>query len=307
MGERFRGLNHREGVLIWGAEGVGEFSPFEDYDDQESAAWLAAALEAADVPFPAPLRSAVAVNCTVPAVSAERAATIVQGGHGCRTAKVKVAERGQTLDDDVARVGAVRDALGPEGRVRVDANGAWSVREAVEAIGELSAFDLEYVEQPAASVEELLQVRRLVDVPIAADESIRRSDDPMRVKLLAAADIAVLKVQPLGGARACLELAESIALPVVVSSALESSVGIGFGVALAAALPDLPYACGLATTSMFTEDVTRSPMRAVGGQLPARRVQPDDGLLAAATPGAAVLAHWRARLARCHAVLQERM
>jgi O-succinylbenzoate synthase len=219
---------------------------------------------------------------------------------------VKVAERGQTLADDVARVAAVRAVLGPGGRVRVDANGGWSVRDAVAAISELRGFDLEYVEQPVATVEELREVRRLVDVPVAADESIRRSGDPMRVKLLEAADIAVLKVQPLGGARACLELAESVALPVVVSSALESSVGIGFGVALAAALPSLPYACGLATTSMLTHDVTRSPLSAEEGHLPVRRVLPDDDLVAAATPDESVTARWLARLQRCAGVLQER-
>jgi O-succinylbenzoate synthase len=306
MGVRFRGVQRREGVLIWGAAGVGEFSPFDDYDDDESATWLAAALEAADEPYPAPVRTAVEVNCTVPAVDAERAAATVRAGHGCRTAKVKVAEPGQTLDDDVARVSAVRDALGPAGRVRIDANGMWSVAQAVDAISELAAFDLEYVEQPSATVAELQQVRRRVDVPIAADESIRRSGDPLRVKLLDAADIAVLKVQPLGGVRACLEMAEVLGLPVVVSSALESSVGIGSGVALAAALPGLPYACGLATTSMLTSDVATSPLTPVDGHLPVRRVEPDDALVAAATPSPSVVARWTARLARCDAVLRER-
>jgi O-succinylbenzoate synthase len=306
MNVRFRGVVHREGVLVWGDAGVGEFSPFEEYSDDESASWLAAALEAADEPYPEPVRTAVAVNCTVAAVDAERAAATVRAAHGCRTAKVKVAERGQTLADDVARVGAVRDALGPDGRVRVDANGMWSVRAAVEAIAALSAFGLEYVEQPVATVEQLREVRRLVDVPIAADESIRRSGDPMRVKLLEAADIAVLKVQPLGGARACLALAEAVGLPVVVSSALESSVGIGYGVAVAAALPSLPYACGLATTSMLTRDLTRSPLAPVRGQLAVRRVTPDEDLLAAAVPVDAVTARWLARLERCAAVLQGR-
>jgi o-succinylbenzoate synthase len=306
MGVRFRGVDRREGVLIWGPAGVGEFSPFAEYGDTESAAWLAAALEAADTDYPPPVRSTVAVNCTVPAVDPVRAAAIVNGGHGCRTAKVKVAEQGQTLADDVARVAAVRDAIGPDGRVRVDANGMWSVGEAVEAIRELSSFDLEYVEQPSATVEELQQVRRGVDVPIAADESIRRSGDPMRVRLLEAADIAVLKVQPLGGVRACLALAEAVGLPVVVSSALESSVGIGSGVALAAALPSLPYACGLATASMLTRDVTGSPMTPVDGTLSARRVLPDDDLLDAAGPEPSIAAGWFARLDRCAALLGKR-
>jgi O-succinylbenzoate synthase len=306
MTMRFRGVQRREGVLIWGPAGVGEFSPFEDYDDEEAASWLAAALEAADEPYPVAVRSAVPVNCTIPAVGPTQAAAIVHASAGCRTAKVKVAEKGESIDHDVERVAAVRDALGSSGRVRVDANGGWSVAAAVDAIGELSSYDLEYVEQPVASVEELAEVRRRVDVPIAADESIRRSSDPLRVKALDAADIAVLKVQPLGGVRACLQLAETVRLPVVVSSALESSIGIAGGVALAAALPNLPYACGLATASMFSADVVAQPMRVLDGELAVGRVEPDDVHLRAATPDAPVVDRWLHRLARCEAVLQSR-
>ncbi len=306
MRVRFRGVDRREGVLVWGDAGVGEFSPFEDYDDDESASWLAAALEAADAELPAPVRLSVAVNCTVPAVDPATAVAVVRAGHGCHTAKVKVAEPGQTLDDDIARVAAVRDALGRTGRVRVDANGGWSVERAVEAIARLAEFDLEYVEQPVATVEGLAQVRRRVAVPIAADESIRRSSDPMRVLLLEAADVAVLKVQPLGGVRACLDLADELSIPVVVSSALESSVGIAAGVALAAALPDLPYDCGLATASMLTGDLTSTPMTPVDGRLAVRRVGPDEELVAAARPDDGTVRHWLDRLSRCHDVLLER-
>ncbi len=306
MNVRFRGVDHREGVLIHGAAGVGEFSPFWDYDVKESASWLAAALEAADTGFPNPVRDSVPVNCTVPAVSPEQAIAIVTDPHGCRTAKVKVAEPGQRLDDDLARVAAVRGALGREGKVRVDANGGWSVEQAAEAIGALMEFDLEYVEQPVASVEDLALVRRRVDVPIAADESIRRADDPHRVVELDAADIVVLKVQPLGGVRACLRLAEKLAIPVVVSSALESSVGIAAGVALAAALPELPYACGLATTSMLTRDLTDEPMTPIDGALTVRSTRADPGLIAAAQVDAATEQRWRERLAQCQQVLEDR-
>ncbi len=307
MKVRFRGVSHREGVLVYGAAGVGEFSPFWDYGVEESASWLAAALEAADQGFPAPLRDFVPVNCTVPAVSPDRAAAIVTGSHGCRTAKVKVAEPGQRLDDDLARVAAVRQALGPGGHVRVDANGGWTVSQAVEAIAKLAEFDLEYVEQPVASVEELALVRRQVDVPIAADESIRRAADPYRVKDLAAADIVVLKVQPLGGVSACLRLAEEIALPVVVSSALESSVGIAAGLALAAALPELPYACGLATAPMLTRDLTSDPLMPVDGRLAVRAVQPAAELVEAARADAAMARRWRDRLEQCQRVLDARI
>ena len=272
MNVRFRRVDHREGMLLHGAAGVGEFSPFWDYGIEESASWLAAALEAADAGFPPPLRDTVPVNCTVPAVSPERAVAIVTAPHGCTTAKVKVAEPGQSLADDIARVAAVRAAMGAAAHVRVDANGGWSVDQAVHAIGVLSEFDLEYVEQPTDTVAGLAAVRRRVSVPIAADESIRRAADPLRVARLGAADIAVLKVQPLGGVRSCLRLAEQIDLPVVVSSALESSVGIAAGVALAAALPELPYACGLATTSMFRRDLSSSPLIPVDGCLPVPRL-----------------------------------
>ena len=303
MTVRFRRVDRRQGVLVHGAAGVGEFSPFWDYDDDESAAWLAAALEAADEGFPPPLRDFVPVNCTVPAVGPEQAAALVRAPHGCRTAKVKVAEPGQTLEHDVARVAAVRDALGHDGRVRIDANGAWSVEEAVEAIRTLAQFELEYAEQPVATVEGMAAVRRRVDVLIAADESIRRAADPLRVKALGAADIAVLKVQPVGGVRACLRLAERIGMPVVVSSALESSVGITAGVALAAALPDLPYACGLATTSMLRADLVDDPWIPNDGRLAVRTAQPSPRRVAAARPDAETERRWLDRVERCSAVL----
>ena len=295
---RFRGITVREGVLLQGDAGWGEWSPFLEYDDATSRPWLACAREAADEGWPAPLRTQVPVNVTVPATDPARAHAIVTAG-GCRTAKVKVAERGQSLADDVARIEAVRDALGRDGLVRVDANGGWDVDGAVRAIALLdrAAGGLEYVEQPVASVEDLAVVRRRVDVPIAADESIRRAEDPYRVRDLEAADIAVLKVQPLGGVRACLRIAEDIGLPVVVSSAIESSVGIAAGVALAAALPELPHACGLATVQLLTDDVVTVPMLPVDGMLAVNRPQIDTVAVSrlAADPDRAD--HWRRRLA----------
>ena len=250
-----------------------------------------------------PLRATVPVNVTIPAVHPQRAHEIVLAG-GCATAKVKVAEPGQTLGDDLARVEAVRDALGPSGRVRVDANGGWDIDEAVAAIRLLDrvAGGLEYVEQPCANVEELAAVRRLVDVPIAADESIRRAADPYRVRDLEAADIAVLKVQPLGGVRACLRIAEDIGLPVVVSSALETSVGIAAGIALAAALPELPHACGLATVQLLTSDVAVHPLLPVGGELPVGVPLVDETALSGLAASPERIAHWEARLAEVRAV-----
>ncbi|TDC63289.1 O-succinylbenzoate synthase [Actinomadura sp. GC306] len=270
MRTRFRGLTRREGVLVRGPAGWGEFSPFPEYGPAECARWLAAAREAALEGWPAPVRDTVPVNVTIPAVGPERAHAMTKES-GCRTAKVKVAERGQSDADDLARVEAVRDAIGPHGRVRVDVNGAWDVDRAARMIRSLDRWELEYVEQPCATLEELALVRRRVDVPIAADESIRRAEDPLKVRAAGAADVAVLKVQPLGGVAAALRVAEACGLPVVVSSAVETSVGLAAGVALAAALPELPFACGLGTLSLLRGDVVDDPLVPVAGDVPVRR------------------------------------
>jgi O-succinylbenzoate synthase len=293
MRTRFRGIDVRNGVLVRGPAGWGEFSPFWDYDDAESRRWWNAAVESAVEGWPAPLRSSVPVNVTVPAVDAERAHGLVAAS-GCRTAKVKVAEPGQTPADDLARVEAVREALGPAGAIRVDANAAWDVDTAVARIRELDRVELEYVEQPCATLEELAVLRRRIEVRVAADEVVRRSADPLRVRLREACDVVVLKVQPLGGVRAALRVAEAHGLPCVVSSALESSIGIAAGVALAAALPELPFACGLATVALLADDVTGTPLLPVDGALPVVRPEPDrlDAVAADATTDA----RWRARL-----------
>ncbi|MEQ6903787.1 o-succinylbenzoate synthase [Nocardioides sp. YIM 152588] len=308
MRTRFRGITVREAAFVEGPAGWGEWSPFLEYPADVAEPWLACAEEAAAGDWPAPVRDRVPVNVTVPAVGPERALEIVAGS-GCRTAKVKVADPGQPLAEDEARVAAVRQALGPDGRIRVDANGAWSVEEAVTAIGVLdrAAGGLEYVEQPVTSVEDLALVRRRVDVPIAADESIRRAADPYRVRDLEAADVAVLKVQPLGGVRACLEIAERIGLPVVVSSALETSVGIAAGVALAAALPELPHACGLATVRLLTDDVAHHPLLPVGGALPVGAPAVDPAALDRLAAAPDRVAHWEARLAEVRALREDRV
>ena len=306
---RFRGIDTREGLIWRGSVGWAEWSPFLDYSAADSVRWLRAAMEAAEEGWPSPVRARVPVNCTIPAIGPELAHRLAASS-ACRTAKVKVGEMGQSLTDDLARVEAVRDALGPAGRVRVDANGAWDIETAATALRELSRFDLEYAEQPCASIEELAQLRlRLaragVDVPIAADESIRRSEDPYRVVELGAADIAVLKVQPLGGVRACLQIAERIGLPVVVSSALETSVGIRAGLALAAALPELPYACGLNTVALLTDDVAEPPLLAAGGELTVGDLGVDRARLSALRATNQVTESWQARLVQTEALLAE--
>jgi o-succinylbenzoate synthase len=296
---RFRGLTRRQGTVWRGASGWAEWSPFLDYSGPELVPWLRAAREAAEVGWPTPVRSRIPLNCTVPAVGPDAAREIVEAS-GCATAKVKVAEPGQQLADDLDRVAAVRDTLGPAGRVRIDANGAWDVDTALAAIRRLAGFELEYVEQPCASVEELADLRRRIsraglDVPVAADESIRRAGDPLRVARLGAADIAVLKVQPLGGVRACLEVAERIGLPVVVSSALETSIGIRAGVALAAALPELPYACGLNTVALLADDLATVPLVADRGALPVAELEVDETALRRCSAPEPARSFWQAR------------
>ncbi len=307
MTVRFRGVDVREAVLLEGPEGWTEFSPFAEYDDEEAATWLAAAIDFGWSLQPAPLRSEICVNATVPAVPAAEVADMLARFDGCRTVKVKVAERGQRLADDVARVRAVREALGPEGRIRIDANGAWNLDEAEHALHALAEFDLEYVEQPCAILDELAELRRRVrymGIPIAADESVRKAADPLAVARAGAADLLIVKTQPLGGVRRALEIVAEAGLPAVVSSALETSVGLAMGAALAAALPGLEEDCGLGTASLLAADVTSTPLRAHAGLLPVRRIVPDrvDEVAASADREA----WWLARLTRCHAVLAAR-
>jgi o-succinylbenzoate synthase len=304
---RFRGIDSREALLLEGPQGFTEFSPFTEYDDAEAAHWLAAAIDFGWRQAPPALRDSITVNATLPAVAPDRVDAVLDAFGGCRTVKVKVAEPGQTLADDVARVAAVRDRLGPEGRIRIDANGAWNIDEAEHAVHALARFDLEYVEQPCASVDELAELRQRVKymgIPIAADESVRKAADPLAVARAGAADVLVVKVQPLGGVHAALAIAHTAALPVVVSSALDTAVGIGMGLQLAASLPGLEFDCGLATSALFVDDVTDDRPLPVNGQLPVRRYAPTARLLQqhAATPERSEW--WLARLRRCYALLE---
>src|SRR4051812_4451317 len=290
-------------MLVEGPAGWGEFCPFIEYDDAECVPWLAAAVEAAQEGWPAPVRDRVPVNAIVPAVSPEDAYALVRAS-GCGAAKVKVADAPGALAADVERVAAVRDALGPGGAVRVDANAAWEVDEAVTAIRALdcAAGGLEYVEQPCPTVAELAAVRRRVDVRIAADESIRRAEDPLRVAVAEAADVAVLKCAPLGGVRRALAVAEACGLPCVVSSALQTSVGLAAEIALAGALPELPFACGLGTGALFTRDVVERPLVPVNGWLPVARRAPVPVPDPAWAAPADRVAWWSARHARVRAL-----
>ncbi|HZX98712.1 MAG TPA: o-succinylbenzoate synthase [Dermatophilaceae bacterium] len=306
MRVRFRGVTVREAALIRGPEGWGEFAPFPEYDDAESSRWLAAAIEAGWVGWPDPVREAIPVNATVPAVAAHEVAGVLQRYDGCTTAKVKVAERGQLLRDDLDRVSEVRDVMGPGARIRVDANGGWTVSEAVDALRRLAAYGLEYAEQPCAGVEELASLRialarQGIDVLVAADESIRRASDPMRVVREGAADVIVVKVAPLGGVRSALAIAQECGLPTVVSSALDTSVGIRAGLALAAALPELPFACGLSTVELMAGDVTNDSLVPQAGSIALRDLMVDPALLDRWQAPADRQRWWRERVIRCHA------
>ncbi|MGB0971020.1 MAG: o-succinylbenzoate synthase [Mycobacterium sp.] len=300
MRVRFRGITTREVALIDGPAGWGEFGAFLEYQPDEAAHWLSAGIEAAYRAQPEVRRDRIPINATVPAVAADAVAEVLAHFPGARTAKVKVAEPGQPLADDVARVNAVR-TLVPN--VRVDANGGWSVEDAVNAAHALTADGpLEYVEQPCKSVAELAEVRRRVDVPVAADESIRKAEDPLHVVRSGAADIAVLKVAPLGGVQAILTVAGQIDIPAVVSSALDSAVGIGAGLIAAGCLPELPYACGLGTGSLFVEDVVE-PVRPLDGYLPVAAATPSLARLAALAAPPERRQWWIERVRTCFPLL----
>jgi O-succinylbenzoate synthase len=279
MRHRFRRIDHREAVLIKGPTGWGEFSPFPDYPPQVTTRWLAAALEAACSTLPDPGRPMVPINVTVPAVSPDVAVGLVLES-GAGTAKVKVGEPGQTPAEDEERLAAVRGAMGPSGKIRIDVNATWDLDTATERISALSRFDLEYVEQPVATLEEMVELKKRIDVPLAADELVRLRPDPLEVAEMGAADVLVVKAQPLGGVTRTLDLAARAGIPVVVSSALETSIGIYSGLLVASLLPTLPYACGLGTVALIEGDPTREPLVSMNGELEVRRPEPDPELLA---------------------------
>ena len=278
MRQRFRRVDHREAVLVKGPRGWGEFSPFPDYPPEVTTRWLAAALELACGELPEPGRRTIPVNVTIPAVDPDTAVALVLES-GASTAKVKIGDPGDSADDDIARVRAVRDCLGPGGKVRVDVNAGWDLETAVDRLEQLAEFDLQYVEQPVETVAEMKQLRSRVSVPIAADEVVRQSPYPLRVIEEGAADVLILKVQPMGGVARVLDLAGRSSIPVVISSALETSVGIYGGLLAASLLAELPYACGLGTVALIEGDPTLAPLVPRDGELEVRRPEPDPGLL----------------------------
>jgi O-succinylbenzoate synthase len=318
LSRRFRGTQLREGVLLRVGDGWGEWAPFPEYDDLAASRWLAAALEQARGDWPDPVRAAVPVNAIVPALPADDAGQLVLDAvavDGCTTIKVKVAEPGQDFAEDVVRVAAVRRALddagAAAGRIRVDVNGAWTVDDAAARLEVLDdvALGLEYAEQPCASLDELAELRTRSSVPVAVDEGVRLAaslEDDVVARVREAADVVVLKAIPLRGVRPALAAAERIGLPAVVSSSLDSSVGLASGLALAASLPQLDHACGLGTGRLLAADTVRRTLVPQDGRLSVVRPLPDGEALAAA---AARLDDdrrrwWRDRLDRCLALLE---
>lgn len=307
MKTRFRSITTREVMLFPTPRGWVEFSPFLEYEVPEAAWWLAAALEAGwGQEFPA-RRSRIPVNATLPAVDASQVPAVLsayENAHTIPTLKVKVGGE-TTWTGDLARLHAARDFLGETAIIRIDVNGAWALDEALANLTQLAeeGFELEYAEQPVERVEDLARLRealraRGIEMRIAADESIRKASDPYRVAALGAADLIVVKAQPLGGARRLVEIVSRTGLPAVVSSALDSSVGISYGARVAACLPELPFACGLATTALFKADVIAGSLVKDFAIIP-RCVTPEESQLSALAASPERAQWWHARLTKC--------
>ena len=294
---KFRGITMREVALFQGPAGWGEFAPFLEYEDRESSTWLLSAIDAATNPAPMAHRGLVKVNATLPALnSAKEIEELLQSFAECDTVKIKV---GENLGEDILRVARVR-ALLPKAKLRLDVNGGWSVAEALIALYEIyeKVGPLEYVEQPCATLEELrlLKEKLVIEIKIAGDEVIRKAKDPFAIDLQGAVDVLMLKVAPLGGITRAREIGAHHKLPMVISSALDSAVGISYGLQLAASLPSLDYACGLATGQLLSADIAALPLK--NGELAVHSVSPDADLLAKYAVPVERLTWWKERTKR---------
>ena len=298
---RFRQIETRE-MAIFRGQRWAEFSPFLEYGDEEASQWLRAALSWANDPLPELKRKSINVNATLPAVPLEQIASTLSHFGEFHSVKIKVGEKNE-LQEDIARIRRVRE-LYPQAKIRLDANGALDVDAALFLAIQLKDLGLEYFEQPVASIPELKKLKQLlesngINLKIAADESIRKAQDPLLVAEENAADIAVIKVQPLGGIERALKIAEESGLEIVVSSALESSIGISQGLHLAAALPVLNYDCGLATAALLAADVTSNPLLPVHGAIEVREIEPEQELIEKYAASPERRDWWLARIDRC--------
>ena len=304
----FRGLSSRELVLFKGSKRWAEFSPFVEYDDQESAQWLKAALSFANDELPDLKRARVGLNATLPAVKVGEVDQVLSRFPGFRTVKIKVAENPESFDEDLARIRHVNENY-PGTKIRLDANGALSVTGALEMIQHLGEIALEYFEQPVRTIAELKELKSAIGkaglgTKIAADESIRKATDPLLVAREQAADIAIIKVQPLGGIAAAAEIAKRSGLEVVVSSALESSIGIAQGIYLAASLETMDFDCGLWTQNLLADDVVIEPLEVIDASVTVAMPQIDEAKLDLYRAPKDREEFWLARIERCLRLLQ---
>jgi O-succinylbenzoate synthase len=305
----FRGLIRREIVLVKG-ERWAEFSPFVEYPDPESVNWLKATMEWAFGTLPEPKRKRVGINATLPAISPDQVQEVLRDFGDFRTVKIKVAEKGQSSIEDVARIQRVAD-LYPTVQIRLDANTGWSVSETIEfsRLLQEKKFNIEYLEQPVATIDELSELREKfhnleIDFAIAADESIRKAQDPLELIRRGAADVLVLKVAPLGGIKPALEIAQASNLGIVVSSALESSIGIQAGLHFAASLENLEFDCGLGTSLLFESDIVDNPLIPEKGFIELRDVEPSELLIQKMRVSEERREFWLKRLERVLALLE---
>lgn len=287
----FRGISSREVALFEGPSGWGEFSPFLEYDDNESVTWLTSAIEAAFAPRPVRLHEFIEVNATLPALNDPlEIQKILDSFPGCSVIKVKVGSNGP---QDRERISIVR-SLRPDAVIRIDVNGLWNVDEAeffLNSIGEI-----EYVEQPCATVEELRELKKRTSILIVGDEIVRKASNPFEIDLDGAVDILMLKVAPLGGITRGLRIAQRHGIPVVVSSALESAVGISYGLTFASAIKELNFACGLATGSLLASDVGINPI--IDGKMSVSAISPDSESLRSNQVSSERLEWWKNRIQR---------
>ena len=307
MRVRFRGITHREAMIFEGPHGFTEWSPFLEYDDQEAATWLRAAIEFGYLPLPELRTHSIFVNATLAAVAPGEVEKQLEAFGEFRTVKIKVAEPGQSLEDDLARIRRVHE-LRPNVALRIDANGGYEVTTAIELAKQLAieSIDLQYFEQPVKTVAELVEVRnRLarIGMKVAADESVRKANDPLAVALAGAADVLVIKAQPLGGIDSALQITNQAKLPVTVSSALETSIGISMGLHLAAAVEVESFDAGLATVALLSDDVCDEPFVAKNSKLEVKRAMPSESKMASLAADSERTHWWRERLKRCYELI----
>jgi len=302
---KFRGITERELLIFEGANGWSEWAAFTEYSDEEAATWLAAAIEWGFSPLPKTKRRSVKVNAILPAVKPEEVSKILSRAGKFSTVKIKVAEAGQDLSEDLARILEVH-SLFPEAKIRLDANGGFDIAQAMQLLEKLSfeGVELQYFEQPVASIAELAEIKleiskRGLTTPIAADESVRKSSDPLAVELAGAADILVLKSAPLGGIASALEIAASSKLPVVSSSAMQSSIGLAAELHFAACLDSMEFDAGLGTINLFAGDLVKDSLRPVDGVLEVSRPEVSTSALDTLKAEDHRYDWWIARLERC--------